>query len=61
MGTLALLHQSYLDAEWYAQGQYKEYNRSLEAWNELQDYPQFFEVRDKLDTVSYTHLRAHET
>ena len=49
MGTLALLHQSYLDAEWYAQGQDKEYNRSLEAWNELQDYPQFFEVRDKLD------------
>ena len=49
MGTLALLHQSYLDAEWYAQGNTKEYNRSLEAWNNLQDFPQFFEVKDKLD------------
>jgi len=49
MGTLALIHQTYLDAEWYDQGNTKEYNRSLEAWNELQEVPQFFEVRDKLD------------
>ena len=49
MGTLALLHQSYLDAEWYGQGDTKEYNRSLEAWNNIQDFPQFFEVKDKLD------------
>jgi imidazolonepropionase-like amidohydrolase len=49
MGTLALLHQTYLDAEWYDQGNTKEYNRSLEAWNSTQDIPQFFEVKDKLD------------
>lgn len=59
MGTLALLHQSYLDAEWYAQGNTKEYNKSLEAWNDLQDYPQFFEVKDKLD-IFRVHKIADE-
>lgn len=49
MGTLALIHQSYLDAEWYSQGNTKEYNRSLKAWNDLMEYPQFFEISDKLD------------
>lgn len=59
MGTLALIHQTYLDAEWYDQGNTKEYNRSLEAWNELQDVPQFFEVRDKLD-IFRIHKIAEE-
>jgi imidazolonepropionase-like amidohydrolase len=59
MGTLALIHQTYLDAEWYDQGNTKEYNRSLEAWNELQDVPQFFEVRDKLD-IFRVHKIADE-
>ena len=49
MGTLALIEQTYLDAEWYDQGNANEYNRSLVAWNELQELPQFFEVKDKLD------------
>lgn len=49
MGTLALIKQTYLDAEWYDQGSVLEYNRSLESWNNLQEYPQFFEVKDKLD------------
>ena len=44
MGTLALLHQSYLDAEWYAQGQDKEYIRFLESLYEIQDYAQFFDL-----------------
>ena len=55
MGTLALLNQTYLDAEWYDQENASEYNRSLEAWNKLQDLPQFFEVKDKLDI-----LRIHK-
>ncbi|MDA7768218.1 amidohydrolase family protein [Flavobacteriales bacterium] len=59
MGTLALIHQTYLDAEWYDQGNTKEYNRSLEAWNELQDVPQFFEVNDKLD-IFRIHKIAEE-
>jgi imidazolonepropionase-like amidohydrolase len=49
MGVLALVNQTYLDAEWYNQNNISEYNRSLEAWNELQDLPQIFEVNDKLD------------
>ncbi len=49
MGTLALINQTYLDAEWYDQNNIPVYNRSLEAWNNLQDLPQIFEVNDKLD------------
>ena len=41
MGTLALIEQTYLDAEWYEQGNASEYNRSLEAWNDLQVLPSF--------------------
>lgn len=59
MGTLALIEQTYLDAEWYDQGNANEYNRSLEAWNELQELPQFFEVKDKLD-IFRIHRLANE-
>ena len=51
MGSIALLNQTYLDAEWYEQAPKGEYNRSLEAWNELQDLPQFFEVGNKIDIL----------
>lgn len=51
MGSIALLKQTHLDGEWYEQGPKEEYNRSLEAWNELQDLPQFFEVGDKIDIL----------
>ena len=51
MGSIALLNQTYLDAEWYEQTPLEEYNRSLEAWNELQDLPQFFEVDNKIDIL----------
>ena len=51
MGSIALLNQTYLDAEWYEQAPKGEYNRSLEAWNELQDVPQFFEVGNKIDIL----------
>lgn len=51
MGSIALLTQTYLDAEWYKQAPKEEYNRSLEAWNELQELPQFFTVNDKLDIL----------
>ncbi|MEO1438471.1 MAG: amidohydrolase, partial [Bacteroidota bacterium] len=47
MGAIALLRQTYFDAEWYeTYGHQEEYNRSLDAWNGNQDVPQFFEVRD---------------
>lgn len=45
MGTIALLRQTYLDADWYGT-QTDEKNLSLEAWNELADLPQIFEVGD---------------
>jgi imidazolonepropionase-like amidohydrolase len=51
MGSIALLKQSYLDAEWYAQEQNEEYNRSLASWNKTQGLPQFFEVKEKLDIL----------
>jgi imidazolonepropionase-like amidohydrolase len=59
MGSIALLKQTYLDAEWYKQLPDNEYNRSLEAWNMLQDLPQFFETRNKTDILR-AYLIAEE-
>ncbi len=54
MGAIALLRQTYYDAQWYAGVKSKrEFNLSLEAFNELQAVPQIFESNDKL-----TALRA---
>lgn len=50
MGSIALLRQTYYDAQWYQQ-QKKEYNISLEAFNKWQNLPQFFEVNDVLDVL----------
>ncbi len=45
MGAMALLRQTYHDADWYARvGKNEETNISLAAWNELQDIPQIFAV-----------------
>ncbi len=56
MGAIALFRQTYYDAQWYKNGGSKEErNLSLEAWNKLQELPQIFEVRDKLEI-----LRAHK-
>lgn len=47
MGTIALLRQTYLDGAWYAKAtEDTETNLSLQAWNELQELPQIFEVGD---------------
>ena len=52
MGCIALLRQTYLDAQWYAAGGSKEEkNLSLEAWNNLQSVPQIFDVGDKLEAL----------
>jgi len=60
MGTIALLRQTYYDAIWYEQvvgkkkrkaKEDKEYNISLDSWNQLQDLPQIFEVPDRLSVV----------
>lgn len=48
MGMIALLRQSYLDAQWYKNKPAAEgLNLSLKAWNETQDLPQIFEANDK--------------
>ncbi|MCJ8210612.1 amidohydrolase family protein [Mucilaginibacter sp. RS28] len=45
MGTIALIRQTYLDAQWY-KTQNKEYNISLAEFNRTQSLPQMFEVSD---------------
>ena len=48
MGSIALLRQTYLDAQWYKNKPAKEgVNISLAAWNENQGLPQIFEADDK--------------
>jgi imidazolonepropionase-like amidohydrolase len=48
MGSIALLRQTYYDAQWYKDGGHKEErNLSLEAFNATQSIPQIFEANDK--------------
>ncbi len=54
MGSVALLRQTYLDAQWYKTKPAKEgTNISLQAWNDEQNLPQIFESGDK-----WSDLRA---
>ncbi|MBK0379393.1 amidohydrolase family protein [Mucilaginibacter segetis] len=45
MGSIALLRQTYYDAQWY-KNQNEEYNISLAEFNRMQNIPQIFEVSD---------------
>jgi imidazolonepropionase-like amidohydrolase len=48
MGSIALLRQTYLDAQWYKTKPAKEgVNISLASWNDNQGLPQIFEANDK--------------
>ena len=48
MGSIALLRQTFLDAQWYKNKPAGEgFNLSLKSWNETQDLPQVFEANDK--------------
>lgn len=52
MGTIALIRQTYLNAEWYENAKHKtEYNISLEDFNRLLNLPQIFTVNDKLSIL----------
>lgn len=52
MGAVALLRQTYYDAEWYKSNQAKtEYNISLDAFNKLQELPSVFEGNDKYNDL----------
>ncbi|WP_421830421.1 amidohydrolase family protein [Larkinella sp.] len=52
MGAVALLRQTYYDADWYKKaGKTTESNLSLDAFNQLQTIPSVFEVPDKLGVL----------
>ena len=52
MGSIALLRQTYLDAEWYKNNPAGEgTNLSLQAWNENKNLPQIFEANDKWNDI----------
>ena len=52
MGSVALLRQTYLDAQWYKNKPAKEgMNMSLQAWNDNQGLPQIFESTDKWSDI----------
>jgi len=54
MGCIALLKQTFLDADWYHNSKEdKQKNLSLEAFSAIQTLPQIFDVRNK-----YSVLRA---
>ncbi|WP_299683492.1 amidohydrolase family protein [uncultured Tenacibaculum sp.] len=51
MGAMALLRQTYLDADWYAKGNVKNKDLSLEALNQKKDLPQIFNAGSYLDVL----------
>ncbi|MBA2500366.1 MAG: amidohydrolase family protein [Chitinophagaceae bacterium] len=52
MGSIALLRQTFLDAQWYKNKPAKEgYNMSLEAWNKNLSLPQIFDASDKWNSL----------
>jgi imidazolonepropionase-like amidohydrolase len=52
MGSIALLRQTYLDADWYKRiGHTKETNISLQSWNDLASVAQIFEANGKLNAL----------
>ncbi len=52
MGMIALLRQTYLDAQWYKTKPAAEgLNLSLQSWNDNQGLPQIFEANDKWNDV----------
>lgn len=52
MGSIALLRQTYSDADWYRTAKNRpEYNITLESWNAIQSLPQFFETTDKWNVL----------
>ncbi|WP_139923761.1 amidohydrolase family protein [Hymenobacter sp. DG01] len=51
MGSIALLRQSYLDADWNQRNPTREQNLSLRALTQQRQLPAIFEVRDKLNAL----------
>ncbi|WP_440121712.1 amidohydrolase family protein [Tenacibaculum sp. Ill] len=51
MGAMALLRQTYLDADWYAKGNAKNTDLALEALNNKKELPQIFNAGGYLDNI----------
>ena len=52
MGFIALLRQTYMDAEWYGSQNPRPFkDQSLESWLQLQSLPQIFEANSWLNTL----------
>ncbi len=52
MGTISLLRQTFLDAQWYKSNPLAEgVNLTLKFWNEEQNLPQVFEANDKWNVL----------
>lgn len=52
MGSIALLRQSFLDAQWYKQRPTEEgVNISMQAWNDNLSLPQIFDANDKWNAL----------
>lgn len=52
MGSIALLRQTYLDAQWYKNNPKAEgVNLTLKYWNDEQTLPQIFEANDKWNAL----------
>lgn len=58
MGMMALLRQTYHDSEWYGKQAGEEVNLSLQAWQAVQELPQFFVVGDRLEALRAGRLGA---
>ena len=56
MGSIALLRQSYLDAQWNQRNPRREQNLSLQALSRQKSLPALFEVRDKLSALRADRL-----
>jgi hypothetical protein len=59
MGAIALLRQTYYDAQWYKTNATKaEYNITLDAFNKMQDLPSIFEGGDKYNDIRGKNIAA---
>jgi imidazolonepropionase-like amidohydrolase len=58
MGAIALIRQTFYDAQWYASGKSKEYNVSLEKWNQLESMPILFEANSWLNVLRAQKIAA---
>ncbi|MBR9756501.1 MAG: amidohydrolase family protein [Algicola sp.] len=51
MGSMALLRQLYIDADWYANGHIETTDLSLEAFNKNKNLPQIFVTSSRMDAL----------